>query len=372
MNFYRDTFAYIDLTKFRSNLEYLKRHTNKKLIAVIKANGYGHGAYYLAKEAIEADAEMLAVSSLDEAITLRFEGITGPILILGYTRPADVSLALHYDLILTATSLEWVHQVKNTIPEWRLKVHLKFDSGMNRLGMRTVEEIREALDILAQKTIQVQGIYTHYASSDEEDNVMTDLQTERFASLLKEIDYPFTYIHASNSDASIHYKEAITNAVRVGIAMIGVSSYESELQPILSLYSRVTNVKRLKAGEGVSYSQTYHATQDEWIGTIPIGYADGWVRQNQGRFAYLGDIPCEFIGRICMDQCMIRLPYEVEVDTTVELIGDHVSLVDIAKDIHTIPYEVTCLLTDRIPRIYLSDGKIVAIDNPRMRYNHSR
>lgn len=163
MNFYRDTFAYIDLTKFRSNLEYLKRHTNKKLIAVIKANGYGHGAYYLAKEAIEADAEMLAVSSLDEAITLRFEGITGPILILGYTRPADVSLALHYDLILTATSLEWVHQVKNTIPEWRLKVHLKFDSGMNRLGMRTVEEIREALDILAQKTIQVQGIYTHYA-----------------------------------------------------------------------------------------------------------------------------------------------------------------------------------------------------------------
>ncbi len=372
MNFYRDTFAQVDLTQLARNITYLKQKANKHLIAVIKANGYGHGAYYLAKKAMEAGAYYLAVSSLDEAITLRTEGIADPILILGYTRLKDVGLALFYNLTLTVTSLDWCKELSKMIPEGKLKVHVKIDTGMNRLGMRTVEEVQEGIALLREKGLFVEGIYTHYACSDEADDRMTTLQYERFRAIMSQIKEEIPMVHASNSDASVHFAEEITNCVRVGIAMVGISTYETELKPILSLYTRLTNVKQIQAGEGISYSQSYHAKEAEWIGTIPIGYADGWIRQNQGRYAYLNGQPCEFVGKICMDQCMIRLPWEYPVDTLVELIGEHVSMTQMAQELHTIPYEVMCLLTDRVPRVYLEQGQVVAIDNPRMRYHHSK
>lgn len=370
MNFYRDTFAEVDLDQLISNFRCIKDKANgRKLIAVIKANGYGHGALYMAKEAIDFGFSMLAVSSLDEALTLRQGGVEADILILGYTRVSDVALAMYHNITLTATSLDWVKQLDKMSPSNKLKVHLKIDSGMNRLGMKSVEEAKEAIAILEEKQICVDGIFTHYACSDEESESMSKKQYEMFSSIVNALEYPFNYVHSSNSDATMRqFNDTITNAVRVGLVMYGITDYDENVKPVLSLYTRLTHVHEVSVEEGVGYSQTYHPTSKEWIGTVPIGYADGWIRANQGRMAYIGDEACEFVGRICMDQAMIRLPHEYSVNTLVELIGPHCPLTRVASELNTISYEIVCLLTDRIPRVYRKGGEIVAIDNPRMRY----
>lgn len=374
MNFYRDTFAEVNLDQLNVNFEEIAARTGKrKLIAVIKANGYGHGALYIAKEAVNFGFSMLAVSSLDEALTLRCEGIDADILVLGYTRVSDVSLAMYHNITLTATSLEWCRKVEKMMPSNKLKVHLKVDSGMNRLGMKSIEEVREAIALLEEKQICVDGIFTHYACSDEEKEEMNQKQYHIFESIVETLKYPFNYVHSSNSDATIRqFRESVTNAVRVGLVMYGITDYDEKIKPILSLYTRLTHVHEVNREEGIGYSQTYHPSGKEWIGTVPIGYADGWIRSNQGRMAYIGDESCEFVGRICMDQAMIRLSKEYSVDTLVELIGPHCPLTRVAKELNTITYEIVCLLTDRVPRVYRKNGEIVAIDNPRMRYTLPR
>lgn len=374
MNFYRDTFAQIDLTQLEKNITHIKEVNQKQLIAVIKANAYGHGASYIARKVLELGAVMLAVSSLDEAITLRHDGITAPILCVGYTRPSDVSLAMLYNISLTAPSLDWCKSIEKIKPEGKLKVHLACDTGMNRIGMKSLEQLKECVAILQSKQADIEGIFTHYAMSDVDDEVMTNRQYALFKEMVEGLkeECDFRYIHSSNSDATMHYHEDVTNAVRVGLVMFGISSYDDEVKPILSLYTRLSCVKKVSKGEGVGYSQTYTLDEDSYIGTVPIGYADGWIRKNQDRNCYIGDTPCRFVGRICMDQAMILLDKEYPVDTTVELIGPHVSLVQMAKELDTIPYEITCLLTDRVPRVYLENGEVVAIDNPRMRYSEAK
>lgn len=374
MNFYRDTFAQIDLTQFEENIKRIKNVNGKQMIAVIKANAYGHGASYIARKVMELGAVMLAVSSLDEAITLRHDGIDAPILCVGYTRPRDVSLAMFYNITLTVPSLEWCNELEKIKPEGKLKVHLAYDTGMNRIGMKTIDELKECITTLHGKYVCIDGIFTHYTMSDADDEIMTNDQYRKFKEVVVELQNlcNFTYIHASNSDATMHYKEDITNAVRIGLVMFGISSFDTEVKPILSLYTRLSRVKKVNKGEGIGYSQTYTMSEDGYIGTIPIGYADGWIRKNQDRSCYIGKEACRFVGRICMDQAMILLDKEYPVDTPVELIGPHVSLVEMAKELDTIPYEIMCLLTDRVPRVYLENGEVVAIDNPRMRYSEAK
>ncbi|MBE6114107.1 MAG: alanine racemase [Erysipelotrichaceae bacterium] len=374
MNFYRDTFAEVDLDLLEHNLKCIQdKIKDKKMIAVIKANGYGHGALEIAKEVLRLGCKTLAVSSLDEALTLRSQGITADILVLGYTRPMDASLAMYHNITLTAPSVEWCSRLERMMPEDKLKVHIKVDTGMNRLGMRCVEEVVEAIHILREKRICVDGIFTHYACSDQVEGTFTLKQYQEFASIVKGSNYTFPYIHASNSDATMReVKEDITNAVRVGLVMYGISDFDEDVRPILSLYTRLTHVHKMEEGEGVGYSQTYHSDTPEWIGTVPIGYADGWVRANQGRVCYIEDTACEFVGRICMDQAMIRLDREYPVDTLVELIGPHCPLKRVSDELGTISYEVVCLLTDRVPRVYRRGGKVVGIENPRMRYTIPR
>lgn len=374
MNFYRDTFAQIDLSKLEGNIKRIKEVNGKKMIAVIKANAYGHGAAYIARKVLELGAEMLAVSSLDEAITLRHDGIKAPILTVGYTRPSDISLAMHYDITVTAPSLAWCQSVEKIRPAKKLKVHVAYDTGMNRLGAKSKDELKRCIEILNDKQADIEGIFTHYAMSDDDSDEMTDYQYHTFEEALNEVKSmcDFKYIHCSNSDATMHYHEKVTNAVRVGLVLFGVSSFDNEVQPILSLYTRLTHVKKVCKGEKIGYSQTYTMEEDGYIGTVPIGYADGWIRKNQGRQCYINDTPCTFVGRICMDQAMILLDKEYPIDTPVELIGSHITLVDMAKELDTIPYEITCLLTDRVPRVYIENGAVVAIDNPRMRYSEAK
>ncbi len=361
---YRDSWVEVDLTAYKENIATLRKLSNKKTIAIIKANGYGNGDGTVARSAIEAGAELLAVSSLDEALTLRNENINQDILVLGYVNPNYISICIENNITTTVVSMDWIKKLieQNCAGA---KVHFKVDTGMNRIGIKDINEIKEGLSLLREHQVQIDGIFTHFACSDDPSDKMTDEQMRKFKNVLNEVGKDFTWIHTSNSDATIHYPEEISNSTRCGIAMYGISSYETDLKPVMSLKSKVICVKQILKGETVGYGATYTAENDEWIATIPIGYADGWIRKNQGRVAFIHGVACEFVGRICMDQCMLRVPPSTQVGDVVELIGAHMPITQVAEELDTIPYEVMTGLTDRLGKVYIEDGKTIRTINPR-------
>lgn len=363
---YRDSWIEIDLDLFKKNIQQLKGLSNKKFIAVIKANGYGGGDGSIAFSAMDAGADMLAVSSLDEALSLRYEGIglNIDILVLGYINPQFAPIIKEKNITATVVSLDWAKEFA-AMDCAGCKVHLKVETGMNRIGIKDLDELHEADALLRQKEVLVEGIFTHFACSDEEDNVFCNLQMERFSKAVHYLNKEYKWVHTSNSDATVHYQEDLSNAVRCGLAMYGMTSYQTQLTPVMSLKSKIICVKKVPANEKVGYSAAYTTPEDEWIATIPIGYADGWLRKHQGRMAFIHDQPCEFVGRICMDQCMLRVPEGTQVGDVVELFGEHMPIVQVAKELDTIPYEIMTTLTDRLAKIYYQNNQILKIVNPR-------
>lgn len=367
--FYRNTWAEINLDYFLNNVQILKQYTQKEVFCVVKANAYGHGDYHIAKEAQKAGCPYVAVSSLDEAMALRKQGYDGNILILGFVGIGDILVAKMNNITVTAVSLDWVGQLCAHYADLSgLKVHLKIDTGMNRIGIKKVDEIKQALALLLTKNVNVEGIFTHYHSADEEDKTKCIRQKNWFYHVLDSLDYSFRWIHTSNSDASLSFHDERSNAVRPGLALYGIKSVPSSLplSPILSLSTKIICVKEVKKGETIGYGATYQCTKDEWIATIPIGYGDGFVRANQGRFVCIQGHPYEIVGRVCMDQCMIKLDRPYPVGTKVEIISAMISLNDMAMQLNMIPYEVLCLLSDRIPRVYLKDGDVIDTINIRI------
>lgn len=364
--FYRETWADIDLDALQENIEKCEVRSGKAVFAVIKANGYGHGDEFIARKALSSGAKMLMVSSMDEALSLRNKKIVGDILILGYIRPKDVKLALKHEIRLTITSLEWLKEVVK-YPVKGLIVHVKYDTGMNRLGVKEVDEVKEILAICDRFGILCEGIFTHFASSDDEDNKLTMKQFGRFELLLDGLKREFKWIHCANTDAALHFPENRCNAVRLGLAIYGYSTFRHDLKPVMRLYSKIVHIKQVEAGETVSYGATYSPSKTEWIATIPIGYADGWNRRHQGDVAYIEDEPCEYVGRVCMDQTMLRLQRYHPVDTVVELLGDHADVVKMAKHMDTIPYEILTQVSDRIPKCYYEHGKKIGEVHSRMK-----
>lgn len=367
--FYRDTWAEIDLDAIKHNLTVLKEHTNKPFFAVLKANAYGHGDYWVAKTAMQCGASLVAVAHLDEALALRRQGFYDEILLLGHIREQDIHLAATHRISLTAISLEWVKKVVALNPDLStLHIHLKADTGMNRIGMKTSSELQEAIVLLEKAKGQVEGIFTHYACADSPNLSHAIKQREIFHQMLDDLNYDFKWIHCENSAAAIGFQDERTNASRLGIAMLGISPLPTNLplKPAFSLYSRLTCVKKIKKGESIGYGATYIAPQDCFVGTMAIGYADGLLRANQGRKVLIDHQEMEIVGRVCMDQCMILLNHEVPVGTLVEIISTNMPITRMANELNTIPYEIYCILSDRIPRIILSNQKQVAIINNRL------
>nr|WP_249777677.1 alanine racemase [Paenalkalicoccus suaedae] len=380
--FYRDTWAEVDLDAIAHNIHAIKstlpEHVH--IMAVVKANAYGHGAADVARESLAAGASILGVAILDEAIALRQEGIVAPILVMGYVRPEDVKIACELNITLTVFQAEWATLALQTLQDSTLKLHchLKLDTGMNRIGMKTEEEIDELLAVLeTTKKIIVDGAYTHLAKADEHDKQYTFKQIDRFNQLLdhlriKGID-PF-FKHCANSAGTLQYEQAPFNVIRAGIAMYGLTP-SIEMKPTLpvklkqafSLHSKVTHVKRLGPGEKVSYGGTYETKQEEWIITIPIGYADGFIRANQSGEVLVNGDRAPIVGRVCMDQLMVRVKEEVPVGTKVTLIGaqgdSHISTDEVAERLETINYEVSCIISYRVPRAIVKDGKTLHIHN---------
>jgi alanine racemase len=376
--FYRDTWAEVDLDCILSNVASVKKNLPPKvdIIAVVKANGYGHGDVQVAESALKAGAVYLAVAFMDEAIALRYKGIQAPILVLGATRPEDVAMAVKFDITITVFQLDWVKAAKaHLLSDKTLSVHIKLDTGMGRIGIRSKEELAAVEQMISEDNrIVIEGIFTHFATADEVDQAYFEKQLAVFHDLLSVVKVKPKYIHSSNSAAALRFSKANFNAVRLGIAMYGLTpSLEIEdelpfpLKEAFSLRSRLVHVKKLEKGEKVSYGATYETDGEEWIGTIPIGYADGWIRRLQGQEVLVEGKRVPIVGRICMDQCMVRLPHAVPVGTTVTLIGkqknEFISVNEIAQKLETINYEVPCIISTRVPRLYKQAGKIVVLKN---------
>lgn len=364
---HRHTPAIISLTAIQNNVKKMRQHINKKveLWAVVKANAYGHGAVPVARSVHEL-VDGFCVSNLDEAIELRHHLITKPILVLSGIVPDNADIAASLNITLTAPSLDWlkliVAQEKNLTGLSNLKIHIAVDSGMGRIGVRDAAEANAMIELADAHSIVFDGIFTHFATADEADNHKFDAQKTKFDEMVKSLLRRPKYVHSTNSAAGLWHSEQVQDIERLGIAMYGLNpSGETlelpyELEPAFSLKSELTHVKMIEVGDTVGYGATFRATEETWVGTVSIGYADGWTRDMQGFHVLVDGKFCEIIGRVSMDQMCIKLEKAYPLGTPVTLIGregEHeITTQDIADWRHTINYEVLCLLSDRIYREY--------------------
>ncbi|WP_230200316.1 alanine racemase [Bacillus niameyensis] len=373
--FYRDTWAEINLDAIFYNLTEIRNQlpNDTKVFVAVKANGYGHGDVQVARTVLAAGAHGLLVAFLDEALALRDSGITAPILVLGATRPKDAGIAAEKNISLTVFQHEWLLKAEESITtDTKLHVHIKCDTGMNRIGIKEENELQQIEDALQQSdSFYFEGIFTHFATADQVEDSYYKEQLTRFKHFLKMLKAFPPYVHAANSAAALVHIDSIFNAVRIGIAAYGLSPSEEiktqlpfKLKEAFSLKTKITYIKKLIAGEKVGYGATYTANEEEWLATIPIGYADGWIRRLQGMKVLANGEMVPIVGRICMDQTMIRLPRHIPVGTTIILIGcqqgQSVSVDDIANKLGTINYEVTCTISNRVPRVYIVNGSRIS------------
>jgi alanine racemase len=377
-SFYRDTWAEIDLDAIYHNVSQLRNFlpNDIRIMAVVKANAYGHGDAQVAKTALEAGASYLAVAFLDEALALRKKGITAPILVLGASRPSDVHLAAKHQITLTVFQSDWVEQAADFYKGTeQVRFHLKMDTGMGRLGIKEEAEAKRIIELIdSHPYFLLEGVYTHFATADEIDTGYFSFQYQRFLQMLEWLPYKPPMIHCGNSATALRFPDKVFNMVRFGISMYGLSPSPAikpylpyELKEAFSLHSRLVHVKKLQPGEKVSYGATYTAETEQWIGVVPIGYADGWLRKLQNFHVLVNGKKAPIVGRICMDQFMIRLPEPMPVGTKVTLIGqqgdEYISVDDVAQYLETINYEVPCIISYRVPRIFFRNKSIMEVRN---------
>lgn len=352
MNSFRDTYALVDLGKLINNLNHIHDSFQKPMYAVLKANAYGHGVGRIIDAIDSLDyIQGYCLATLYEAVEIRILGYQKDILVIGTVRNDDLKVASQSNITVTVYDKEFALAIaKCNLP---IKVHIKVDTGMNRIGFTTKEQLDECISILRQNpNCDIEGIFTHYATAD--DNLVAQKNAyDRFLEMIK--GYEFKIIHAANSATIMHIPDTTTNVGRIGIGMYGIDPSDCRvpyLEPIMSLYSKVMMVKKVNAGEYVGYNYTYQASKDEYIATMPIGYADGLIRKNKGRNVYINGKYYEIVGNICMDQAMVRVDETVKTGDSVEIFGEHISIYDMANDLETIPYEILCLLSRRVERIY--------------------
>ncbi len=389
---YRWTRAEIDLDALWHNLTQFRNALGPqmKIMAVVKANGYGHGAVRVAEETVSFGIDYLAVAFLDEALELRRHGIDAPILILGYTPPEGVAVAKRHRMTLTVfdeavlAEARRLHEMALS-DEPPLNIHIKIDTGMGRLGLvgedRAIQFIQEAL---VTSGVTVEGLYTHYACADESDKNYTLMQMNKFKTIVDHfhaLGVSFPVLHAGNTATGIDMPNNAFNMLRLGIGMYGLYPSEQvnhqrvQLQPMMSLKTEVVMVKRLPPGSGVSYGARYVTAKEETIATLPIGYADGYSRMHSGKAeALLRGKRVPIVGNICMDQCMIRIDdVEVAVGDEIVLLGqqgaERISADELAAQLGTISYEITCMVSHRVPRVYYKHGRQIEFANPLLAAN---
>ncbi len=367
----RPTYAKINLRKLKQNFEILQNKANKSIVMpILKANAYGHGMTKIAKFLEKNGAKIFGVAFLEEGILLRKNGIKADILVLGGLSGYQVELFIEYDLIITASSIDklklidWVAYKKGR----KARVHLKIDTGMERIGVHSYNSENFFEISLLLKNIVVEGVYSHFANSDAEQLFETYKQFDKFMdaiSFFEKRDY-YLLRHIANSGAIIRFEESHLDMVRTGIALYGYmpdSNLENvlKLSPILSLHSKVVYFKVIEKGSKVSYGSTWKADRQTRVVTIPIGYGDGYPRalSNKGEVLIKGN-RYGIAGRVCMDQIVVNIGNgEAYNQDEVIIIGksgkEIITADDIANKVGSISYEILTQINTRVPRIYISE-----------------
>jgi len=377
----RPVWAEIDLDKLAHNMREIRRITkSKKIIAVVKADAYGHGAVDVAPVLLENGANSLAVAMLSEAMELRRSGIECQIMILGFTPPELIDNLLKYDIEQTVFSYEFAKELSKMAKHENkiAKIHIALDTGMGRIGfLPNDESVQEVYKISKLPNIVIEGLFCHFSTADEKDKTYTYIQVEKYDGFYEKLKAKKVYIntrHIANSAAIIDLPEIHYEAVRPGIIIYGyypsddVNKKKIDLLPVMTLKTNVVHIKTLPPGEYVGYGRKYKTDKESVIATLPIGYADGYTRLLfqkakviiKGKFAPV-------IGKICMDQCMIDI-----TDVSGVKVGDEVILIGedennkfnadvVGELIGTISYEVVCMIGKRVPRVYIKKGEVVKI-----------
>ena len=370
--------AEIDLDAMTYNLEHIKKNLapGTQVIAVLKADGYGHGAVPLARR-IQKDPEIwgIAVATVEEGEELRNAGITKPILILGYTYQEDYQKIANLDFRPAVFKLSMAKELSKAALEAgkTLKIHIKIDTGMTRIGYRDVKkDVPEILEISKLPGLEIEGIFTHFARADEADKTPALVQYEKFQEFIRALEQEGLHIpmkHCSNSAGIIRMQEANLDAVRAGIILYGLyPSKEVEresvpLKPLMSLRSHIAYIKTVEPGAEISYGGIFTTVRETRVATIPVGYADGYPRglSNKGSVLIRGK-RAPILGRVCMDQFMVdvtEIPEAEELDQ-VTLLGkdgeDCITMEELGELSGRFNYEFACCISKRVPRVYLESG----------------
>jgi len=384
---YQRVYASIDLDAVRENAEHMKRNLSEKtkLMGVIKTDGYGHGAIPIARELEPLDYMFgFAVATAEEAFILRKAGITKPVLILGYTFPYSYERLIEEKVRMTVFREDSLEAISTVVKKLREKdssitarVHIKVDTGMNRIGIRPDKEGLEFVKkLLKTEGIETEGILTHFARADETDKTSVLRQLSVFKDFINEIEtetgYRIPVRHCDNSAGIIELPEGNMDVARAGIILYGLwPSAEVRrdivaLKPALSLYSHIVYVKEIEAGTPVSYGGTFVSERKMKIATVPIGYGDGYPRSLSGKgYVLIHGKKADILGRICMDQFMVDVSgiENVKEGDLVTLIGvdgeERITMEELGDLSGRFNYELACNLGKRIPRVYKKGGKIL-------------
>ncbi len=386
--------AEIDVNAAEKNFNIIKSKLSKgtRLCCVVKANAYGHGAVYLSKLYERLGADFFAVSNIEEAMQLRNNGIVTPILILGYTPASCASILAENNISQTVFSYSYARELSKCARAdgVNVKIHIKLDSGMGRIGFDCIHGGKEITDtvceVCSMDGLLPEGIFTHFAVADEgiDGRDYTRTQYERFTSAVNEIEksgIAFEIKHCANSATTLEYPEYHMDMVRVGIVLYGVAPSLKvrgceELSPVMSLKSVISMIKEIEAGDTVSYGCTFKAEKKTKIATAPVGYADGFWRSNadNGTQLLIRGQRVNIVGRVCMDQLMLDV---TDVKGVRE--GDYITVIgsdkgelitadELAKRNGTIGYEMICSIGERVPRFYIRDHEIVFVKDNIVSY----
>ena len=383
------TWVEIDLDAVAENVRIINKILDgkSKIMAIVKADAYGHGATFVARELADCGVDFFGVSSLDEAVQLRESGITQNILILGYTNPAaeNIKKLIKYNIIQTVFDFDYAKEISRGAKIFgeNIKIHIKIDTGMNRLGFRYTAKnkdeniIAKIKEIKSLENIICEGIFTHFAVSDEKKSNFTREQFDLFCELLNSLEKENIYFdikHAANSGATINFKDMHLDYVRCGLILYGLYPSKSTaaenigLVPAMSLKTIISQLHTVKQGETVSYGRTYKPGKDILCAALPIGYADGFSRLlSNSASVIVNGRQAPVIGRVCMDQTMIDVSNcgDVKAGDIVTVFGydtetksgEHISVEHVADMMETINYEVVCLIGKRVPRIFCKNGE---------------
>ena len=365
----RGTWAEINLNNIKHNFHTLKNtlKSDTKVCCVVKADAYGHGAVEVAKMLQQEKADYFSVARFEEAVELRNNNIHTPILCMGYISESDIEEAINRYIGITVYSYEMAKIINQKAGKLGKKasIHIKIDTGMSRLGFLTDDNsINDILKLKELINLNIDGIYTHFATADETDKKETYLQLERYKKVidaLEKANIDIQFKHVSNTAAIIDLKELGFNMVRLGIGLYGhypsdEVSKEVELKPAMKLKTIITNIKTVAPGTKVSYGYTYEFKEASTLATLAIGYADGFDRTQDDPKVMINGILCDVVGRICMDQCMVKIPegLNVNIEDEVLIMGAEVGVTaeDLASRRGTINYEVLCSVSRRVTRDY--------------------